>query len=68
MWAILTPTTSEIFAKKISAHFQDIKFLKFSQNSTFFKMGEFPTMENFLIYGANIGHIWSKFQPDRSIP
>jgi len=25
-------------------------------------------MENFLIVGANVGHMWTKFQPNRLIP
>ena len=26
----------------------------------FFELGEFPTMENFSVVGANAGHMWTK--------
>ena len=65
MW---TPYNSLNFREKISAGFWDIKFWKFSQNSTFLELGEFPAPEDFLFDGADVGHMWTKFQPDSSIP
>ena len=37
------------FREKMSTHFRENKLQNFLQNVTFLKLGEFPTMENFII-------------------
>jgi len=45
-----------------------VAFLYISQNYTCFELGEFPICKNFSIDGANVGYMWTKFQPVRTIP
>jgi len=65
MWAMWIPTIPEVFAKNLP--FLRYKNSRIFTKFHFFELGEFPTTENFLIDGANVGHMWTKFQPDRSI-
>ena len=45
----MNPYKSWKFREKMSTRFRENKLQKFLQNVTFLELGEFPTMENFII-------------------